>query len=256
MYEYILAVASTFWTNHHTFLSCSAFRLFSLVLNACGPLQQVSLRDTTCRGLLVSWLFFFGSKPGFPEKEVGVAWVAWIGRGGSAVWSTFCASLYNLDSSLASSSGSAEGRALLTAAKSKAERPRSRSPRDERPPIPRAPPPPAPPRRGEREPSPESLYSEGEESEEEDQARDAPVKVEEKDKERERRGSHRPAEPRYPRDSHRQHGEKRGKKRRGGKKHQGRCRDAEDPFRKSHRRLDSHKLDLAGDFREGLERRA
>lgn len=130
-----IAVASTFWTNHHTFLSCSAFRLFSLVLNACGPLQQVSLRDTTCRGLLVSWLFFFGSKPGFPEKEVGVAWVAWIGRGGSAVWSTFCASLYNLDSSLASSSGSAEGRALLTAAKSKAERPRSRSPRDERPPI-------------------------------------------------------------------------------------------------------------------------
>ena len=66
-----------------------------------------------------------------------------------------------------------------------------------------------------------------------------PVKVEEKDKERERRGSHRPAEPRYPRDSHRQHGEKRGKKRRGGKKHQRRYRDAEDPFRKSHRRLDS-----------------
>ena len=103
----------------------------------------------------------------------------------------FVRALYNLDSSLASSSGSAEGRALLTAAKSKAERPRSRSPRDERPTyIPRAPPPPAPPRRGEREPSPESLYSEGEESEEEDQARDAPVKpgkVEEKDKERERR---------------------------------------------------------------------
>ena len=193
----------------------------------------------------------------FLKKKWGLPGLRGLAEEAALSGARFVRALYNLDSSLASSSGSAEGRALLTATKSKAERPRSRSPRDERPPIPRAPPPPAPPRRGEREPSPESLYSEGEESEEEDQARDAPVKVEEKDKERERRGSHRPAEPRYPpRDSHRQHGEKRGKKRREGKKHQRRYRDAEDPFRKSHRRLDSHKLDLAGDFREGLERRA
>lgn len=190
----------------------------------------------------------------FLKKKWGLPGLRGLAEEAALSGACFVRALYNLDSSLASSSGSAEGRALLTAAKSKAERPRSRSPRDERPPIPRAPPPPAPPRRGEREPSPESLYSEGEESEEEDHARDAPVKVEEKDKERERRGSHRPAEPRYPpRDSHRQHGEKRGKKRREGKKHQRRYRDAEDPFRKSHRRLDSHKLDLAGDW---LEHRA
>lgn len=193
----------------------------------------------------------------FLKKKWGLPGLRGLAEEATLSGARFVRALYNLDSSLASSSGAAEGRTLLTAAKSKAERPRSRSPRDERPPIPRAPPPPAPPRRGEREPTPGSLYSEGEESEEEDQARDAPVKVEEKDKERERRGSHRPAEPRYPpRDSHRQHGEKRGKKRRGGKKHQRRYRDTEDPFRKSHRRLDSHKLDLAGDFREGFERRA
>jgi hypothetical protein len=194
----------------------------------------------------------------FLQKKWGLPGLRGLAEEAALSGARFVRALYNLDSSLASSSGSAEGRALLTAAKSKAERPRSRSPRDERPPI-----------------SLVRLHRQHPHVEEsENLARKAfiqkvrrvkkkirhetpPVKVEEKDKERERRGSHRPAEPRYPpRDSHRQHGEKRGKKRRGGKKHQRRYRDAEDPFRKSHRRLDSHKLDLAGDFREGLERRA
>ena len=115
--------------------------------------------------------------------------------------------------------------------------------------------PPLPPRRDDKEPEEESDFSEEEDSEEEEPVRDAEVKVESKEGRRDWRGSERPPEPLHPPEGK---SKKRGKKRghRGGARHQKHHRSAQDPFRKSHRRLDQERLELARDFRGGRERRA
>ena len=135
---------------------------------------------------------------GFLRKRWGQLGLRALAEESALSSARFVWALYNLDSSLASSSSVAEGRTLLTAAKSKAERPRSRSPRNERPPIRRLPVPPPPPRRDDKEPEEESDFSEEEDSEEEEPVRDAEVKVESKEGRRDWRGSERPPEPLHP----------------------------------------------------------
>lgn len=163
--------------------------------------------------------------------------------------------LVNLDSTLGS--GVAGSRPLQTSAKSKAESHRSRSPRDERPPIRRLPPPPkAPARESRRERDCASEYTYEDESEEEEEPRTEDVK-EEPDPARESRRSERPPEPPYPPRGHPEPPRKRKKrKNRGGTKHQRRHRDAADPYRRSHRKLDQARLELAENLEAGLERRA
>lgn len=161
----------------------------------------------------------------------------------------------NLDSSLGP--GFAGRRLLQTSAKSKAEAHRSRSPRDERPPLRRAPAPPpkAPAREGRREGDHCSDYTYEEETEEgEPRAEDI---KEEPEVSRESRRSERPPEPRHPPPGYKEEGRKRKKrKHRGGTKHQRRHRDATDPYRRSHRKLDQARLELADSLEAGLERRA
>lgn len=186
----------------------------------------------------------------------------------------FIRALQNLDSTL--ESRPAAGGNIHLAAKSRAARPRSRSPfLDERPPLRRSTvsrePPPRVERdeRGQQDKKPadaESEYTYDQESAEEEQ--EVP-RIEVKREEREDRGepserarSHRgserppePADPPEPKSEKKK--KKKGKKRhRGGAKHQRHHRAQEDPFRPSHRRLDSARLDLARDLEEGLDRRA
>ena len=161
--------------------------------------------------------------------------------------------LVNLDNSLGP--GSAGQRPLQTSAKSKAESRRSRSPRDERPPLRRAPAPPpkAAAREGRREGDHCSDYTY---EEEEEEPRTEDIK-EEPEIPRESRRSERPPEPRHPPPGYTDEGRKKKKrKHRGGTKHQRRHRDATDPYRRSHRKLDQSRLQLADSLEAGLERRA
>ena len=171
--------------------------------------------------------------------------------------------LYNLDGTLVSSAG-AGSRSLQTCAKSRAEPRRSRSPRDERSPLRRSTVPKrseplelksAPARRVEEE---ESDYEYDEESEEERDHQGHRVK--EEDAPIRDRGSERPPEPPHPpKQGHHHRSSKRGKRRgrkRGGSKHQKHHREEHDPFRRSHRRLDSSRLELARGLEDGLSRRA
>ena len=181
----------------------------------------------------------------------------------------FIRALSNVDSSTFQAGPGSSG--LSTAAKSKAERPRSRSPpQDERPPLVRQPPS-REPSRAERHPSPERpdrdrgresdyTYTDGEGEEEEEVTRE--VKAEEKEApkrdrrgaERSRRGSEKPPEPPAPPP---REGKKRKRKgKRGGTKHQRHYRERDQPFKVSHRRLSHHQLELAPNLQEGWERRA
>ena len=172
--------------------------------------------------------------------------------------------LYNLDCSLGSSS--AGPRSLLLAAKSRADRPRSRSPPDNRPPLRRSQSVRERPKETLRleeaggRPEEEDSYTE-ESGEEEEPVRDEVKKEDEAN--REPRRSERPPEPPLPprKEEERKSGKtskkkRKGKGHRGGSKHQRHYRGAEDPFRRSHRRLDNNRLELAGSLRSGLERRA
>lgn len=191
----------------------------------------------------------------------------------------------NVDSNLVTSA--AVDPHPLTAAKSRAERPRSRSPkRDERPPLVRQSP------KAKRERSPKEADYGGETSyeeeteEEEEVAPDPsvllpppppPRPVEEGAPS----GSRPPPEPKRPpknrevkeereaehhsrRESHPHRDEedrnkkkkKKKHKKRGGTRHQRHWRETTDPFRASHRRLDPEYLNLSRSPREGLERRA
>ena len=177
--------------------------------------------------------------------------------------------LYNLDCSLGSAG--AGSRPLLLAAKSRAERPRSRSPPDSRPPLRRSHSVREQPRGGdhrreEKEERKDSEYSYGEESEEEEERERDDVKREDFELPREIKRTERPPEPPSPprkeptfeekKTSKKKKKKKRKNHHRGGTRHQRHYREAEDPFRKSHRRLDSSRLELADSLRSGLERRA
>eukprot|EP00435_Cladocopium_sp_Y103_P008006 s3186_g2.t1 len=190
----------------------------------------------------------------------------------------------NLDSTLVGGSAGSLDRAPrpATSAKSRGAPPaRSRSPqrrRDERPPLPRS------PKRTSKElpeaKRPEHSESEDfdEEGEEEEEEEDRPTEVK-----KERSGSGPPPEPegnppqkgeetrRDDRDrgrevrrepqrsshhsSHHRPKDKNRRRRRGGTRHQRRKKDQLDPFRRSHRRLRSDQVELAGSFQEGLDRR-
>lgn len=179
----------------------------------------------------------------------------------------------------------------LTAAKSKAEKKRSRSPvRDTRPPLVRqSPRPRSADRRSEADYGRDSgSYTEESEEEEKkvsDKALPAPppppVPPEVKE---ESRGSRPPPEPPFPpprrrdvegedreegrkrRSERKAHAEgeegqtkkkkKKKNKNRGGAKHQRRWRETTDPLRASHRRLDPSYLELSTSLGEALERRA
>ena len=142
---------------------------------------------------------------------------------------------------------------------------RSRSPRRDRcPPLPRAPAPPSPPprpRTEKREPATGLSPGSYEEESEEERREEEPLREVKSE-----RGDRKPPEPSGPPPArgdtrgHSQKPRKRKKKkkgnRRGGAKHQRHYREVADPLRKSHRKLPSDRVGLAGSFREGIERRA
>ena len=194
----------------------------------------------------------------------------------------------NIDSSLVTSA--AAERHPATAAKARADKARSRTPvRDERPPLPRT----TSRARSIEHPAGDqpdydrdSSYEE--ESEEEDRGAGAsapahPRMSRVKEEEPQSRGSQKPPEPPgpppdratyeadHPRSHHRGDGYRKGKrndekkrsrkskkkqKKRGGAKHQRHYREVVNPFKASHRRLPSSRLQLARSLKEGLSRQA
>ena len=96
------------------------------------------------------------------------------------------------------------------------------------------------------------------ESEEEEELEREEFVKEEEEHRKDRRRAEKPPEPNYP-PSHTKKKKKKGKgakRRRGGTRHQKHYREREDPFRRSHRRLDQERLDFADNLQAGLERRA
>lgn len=181
-----------------------------------------------------------------------------------------CRAFSNLDRTLGSDAG---GPPPGISAKSQPARPRSRSPaRGERPPLPRHSRPSSHSPVG-RSPSEESDLSwephasavkkeQHTDLREERGSRGADRSERGGDREHHSgRGSERPPEPEYP-PRHSSPAPKRKKKktkkatRRGGTRHQRHYREADNPLKRSHRKLSGDTLSLARNFREGLERRA
>lgn len=211
-----------------------------------------------CSSLEVSQLLF--------KKRWQVPGLRGIAEESALSCARYVRALHNLDSS--QGAGPAGTSALQTAPKRKAARERSRSPRrerdrspsDHRPPLRRS----VQPREREapegvhHNKRPDSDYEYTEESEEEEELEREEVVKEEEDHRRDRRRGEKPPEPNHP-PPHPKKKKKKGKgakRRRGGTRHQKHYREREDPCRRSHRRLDQERLELADNLQAGLERRA